>query len=1522
MINCKYRYNGIELGTLEDLYLYLDKNQSLYNNIEDIIFSAELRQTTQVKGINNIKENIKEDFVVNSGFDEDGGFRGEHNEFSPGEFLDNSGEAIINGKRICTPMDREEFKFHKKRQYIKEGKSDSEAQLLADQEVNNWDNIVKFGQIIHRIGISKYIGGSAETAVERKEKFIHQAKDIIGGLMNLSDDFLGNLFDQLTSFYLQTKGYYADSQCFRGINLISKIKDTGTKLFSHIDYAIVDSKGNLHIYNFKVSSQSFVEWGDEKKKKYELDLAFIKQMLSDNGLDIKGITLHNIPVELKFNSNFTEVNSSKIYYDGLKYNSQYDNVARFFIKPNKVQIEELSSEEMDKNRAIFKAIFPSLQVTNENIERSVNEWIKRAPAYGEEQPVTIREINDGEHRYIVTIEGTPHLISDYANKENNKEIKKLLEKHIKSINESLPNKTNEIADAIQHSFDRKLKSLDFSKIKTGRSYLNVKLKKYIEYTTNTINGEEVIEYKWELLDHLADCGILMFRKNDGQIDVVVLSDKNLNQIPKYDYGTNILGGYLTDRDFQWKGTYGNVEAVRGMVMLNSIIPKLPENSKFGQLHVVSQQGMERQYAIEHLSKDYMKDIYKVVKKKNPTLNIKNNFSKVQYVDLFYNLVESFNRIVDSSYSSSNIIKEIVGERFDLSGNSDEEKRAALLSIMESFREQYPDIANDPLLTLKDSDTYQKDLAKFYIQLSQAYLYYSGEYLSYEEELTSMDRYMFTTPTLPNANINIIVSNLQTTVDNISEECDNEFSKHIKPALDEFYKAAGYTSTENFIIGSQNRLFNNLFETDNKGDRILTFKNPYTDNTLKDYERVFLKKALFYFNKYRFRDNDNKNFISPDDPEIPKYIQTHGDYLNVPLKRASKATHRQRISIKDKVDNCKRILRTIIKNNGKNLYDEFVNGLTEDEAEYFRSGIESMRFKDPFNRTDEQRKEYIERHGVNYFETNVEDLLVERLFNSIYTEKINRMLLGTKALLLQMAIMGENSGTEKTFDKEKKFIQDYINLHVFKVPITEKGVAQKLMAFGQVAKYNVSFLNLAGNVIAAARDVENGFMENFIRTASKYMTDISPKNMAKAYAYVVKEGSLDAMKTTLISKLCVRYRLSNTDTARITERLKSNRQGLANWDNVAYSTLRAPDFLNRMSLFIAKAMEDGVLDAWSVVDGELKYNWRKDKRFSLLVNKSNKNNPEYKKQQALYMLCIKEWNRDHPDPEQQLNYADDLPSPYSNQEILAIKQVADNIYGSYDKMTRSMGDFTAVGVFFGMYTTWMNGIWNNWMMKPGKYNVTKMATEQDTDIDGNLLFQDEHGNIYTEIIQEDGTKKYIDEDSGEEKSIKDLVPLLKHVPIPIQGIIYTLRDASIILKNDGLDAAIKYITEDPNTWNSIKQLMITMLLAAFFSSLFKFVLNPAYKDAKSSYKDKNNLEILLTELAYRPLRPATDSLYGIYNVIEYLGEGMDPPIYNVPTKFVADAWKTAFGNKTTEQFITGNFAFARIMKQVADVEAKR
>ena len=53
--------------------------------------------------------------------------------------------------------------------------------------------------------------------------------------------------------------------------------------------------------------------------------------------------------------------------------------------------------------------------------------------------------------------------------------------------------------------------------------------------------------------------------------------------------------------------------------------------------------------------------------------------------------------------------------------------------------------------------------------------------------------------------------------------------------------------------------------------------------------------------------------------------------------------------------------------------------------------------------------YITENGIDYFETNVENLLIDRMFSAIQTEKMNRMLLGTKALLLQLKILGENSG---------------------------------------------------------------------------------------------------------------------------------------------------------------------------------------------------------------------------------------------------------------------------------------------------------------------------------------------------------------------------------------------------------------------------------------------------------------------------------------------------------------------------------
>jgi hypothetical protein len=57
---------------------------------------------------------------------------------------------------------------------------------------------------------------------------------------------------------------------------------------------------------------------------------------------------------------------------------------------------------------------------------------------------------------------------------------------------------------------------------------------------------------------------------------------------------------------------------------------------------------------------------------------------------------------------------------------------------------------------------------------------------------------------------------------------------------------------------------------------------------------------------------------------------------------------------------------------------------------------------------------------------------------------------------------------------------------------------------------------------------------------------------------------------MLSKLQERFRLSNIDLASM-ESLKIGRGGITNYKNWAYSTLRRPDFLNRMTLFVARCM---------------------------------------------------------------------------------------------------------------------------------------------------------------------------------------------------------------------------------------------------------------------------------------------------------------------------------------------------------------
>jgi len=69
----------------------------------------------------------------------------------------------------------------------------------------------------------------------------------------------------------------------------------------------------------------------------------------------------------------------------------------------------------------------------------------------------------------------------------------------------------------------------------------------------------------------------------------------------------------------------------------------------------------------------------------------------------------------------------------------------------------------------------------------------------------------------------------------------------------------------------------------------------------------------------------------------------------------------------------------------------------------------------------------------------------------------------------------------------------------------------------------------------------------------------------------------------------------------------------------------------------------------------------------------------------------------------------------------------------------------------------------------------MKTEVETDENGNQIYMDDNGNFVTRIQNSEGVVTFIDKD-GNEIDGKDLTPVLKNVPVIVQGIWYTLKDA--------------------------------------------------------------------------------------------------------------------------------------------------
>lgn len=1500
-MKCEYTYKTKKYSYSE-LLEEVDKENVQLDSYDAILYSASKKQDVQIGAVSKIKQlsyTLTKDKATL--------IDGEPHYTVVGamplfDFFD-SNAFHADG---YTAFNEEDYIKSVTKKYLEEGYTEEAAAKEAKRIVDSWKKLKEDTVELHKLLTNKHIlnpNVTIETAVEDLYKSVpDKFKD---------RELLENIVKSTRAFNMKLG---KDYERFRNINMITKTKD-GIRLFGHIDLLTIAPDGTVGVYLFKVSTSYSKFWVDEKIEKYKYQLAFLKEMLQQNDVNVKNITLNIVPVYIQYDDN--NENVKKMYIENVRSYSttsqgkyamaKYDRKVAEYITPKVNPVIQDSSESEAEHNC--QLIFPGRGLSQDGFIQSADSYIKQAMD-GMNRNLQIEYVDDENPHYLVTItniNSNPITMKTSTAKKGKayKEIREFVVKYIQELDEDKGYAANTLKNQLVNYFNTgNMPSAKPWHQHVAWSYL----KKYMTSYTE-VDGKK--EYDWELLDNLTDNNILIFRnKKTNTYDYVVISSLDLESGLE---GGNLLCllGYQNSEYIDLEGNFGNVELVRGMTYINSTAKDLPEGAKLGQITVVSP-NLSRQQAVTRninifLQRHYRK-IVELANKKNGKDQIKIHITKEMLSDPTQSILDSYKvAITDNFYLKQRLNSVLEIDNLQKSINQSKACQiAALYTLIESVLSQYPNIVEkNTLERMKSSRSeYERTIANLFEQIIIAFNYLNDYDVKYKVTYNAIDSLFLKAQNVADENIRLITSNMQVTNSAIANEFLDYYQKKVRHQFDSFYQAKGYSKTENYFIGDQVKTFKNLFEYDPEtGSNLLIFKNPYdNNNNLSSEERTLLKHIIFEINNIMSKGKIEETYHTCNNEDFGKYVTENEQARWVPLEKASKAS-----SLK----NVKSFL-TRIQNFWKNgimssqSFDYLVNGIIEEERSMIDQDATStylVRANNPFYRSIPndgsdindirmQRRSMIKKYGADYFETNLENLLVDVAMKQITSMQFNKFLTCTKAILLELDMMSIGNVSQGVKDKEKEYIWNYLKANVLHKPLMGKTM-QRVVGVIHPIKTIVSHMLVGGNVIGAVRDGFEGAQQNFLRSLIKFKTNIDAKNIAKAYAIVTTKQNPNSMSINILNSLCLKYRMSNMDSMQVAERAKTARNGIMNIERAPFYNLRCPDFLNRMTLFVAQCLQDGCWDAFSVNEkGDLMYDARKDKRFAAYLNNDKSDMKAYNTaKSALFSFVImrnKEKPNDVIDPRDIDQVVKKLDSPYTSEQVVRIRSAADNIYGAYDRSMRPMLENHSYGMLFAMFSTWMSGIVANYFASAQESSIM-YKHEQLRDENGNLL--------------------YIDNDGNQTITPTD-APLYRDIPLIVQGIFPTLFTIAKLCRSNGMEFMKEYIKANPHEQANLRKLISDILMMLLMTLLFKGILQPKYKDFKKTMKDRPLLANLVTEIIYKGGSKSYDQYAGPLNVLQFFGENMNPPYYTANIKLINDCMRAIFGDKEWNTVLTGNIALFR------------
>ena len=1449
---------------------------------------------------------------------------------------------------------------------------------LSGDEMETWRKIIEqkwkqqglLGEDIHHcleMFFKKHYGVYNFIKFENdRQGFIDMIKKYTENGDKLDNTVVGEVIDYGYKLLKEIQRVIPDSKNLKGLDFYPELKISGRLneargdgveyLVGSIDLLVVDGKGNSYIFDYKTSPKTYSNYNDAKIRTFMYQFAVYNRLLQRFGFNDSSNKQFVFPIVFE---NYRLVNRDEAIQNPEKAVFTYDHITYdqtgiskdltnsiksddslnahldSFLPPIKLtdvdteKLIERVTEDMDK---LFGGQFQRKSYTNEDIEKLLKD------VKPNEKNIWSYELRGGYSTTPITAKSKPELFA---------KVKDLYQKFETADTRRVDIIRNAIETARQQgidTIDEVLNKISTKRLfdETGKlDYLKTVLKPYFE-------NESWVAVKD---DGAAQFGCLILKnEHTKQIDVIKVSGKNLDRkvvhettsssgkVIKNPRRSNITYNFETDIEEKQNknsgilpGTIGNIESMEALLILNQKKSLFEGGFKIGNIQVVNpftgQGSKAPNWQLEYSYKKLRKHqaIYEGID------NI--NDGSIKFMDLL-DIVESDFQI---ELNKENVNEGFGGDTKEFrsaltvldSAQDNQSKLDAVEKLIEMVRKKYP---QDTVQLQNNSGSKG---ARLYNRLLLAAAELRG--IKFKQQIEKTDKYPIynlkkalkqglsssyidNPGNLDSETLNLLTQLVTEGYQNIRNEMTNYIPK-VREVTEKLKKSKSFGWLAQNTFGNETSIFQSLIQD---RDDDLVMKKISDLNTKEEKE----------FAKYFLRTVNRNRFPGRSELELDE-MEKNGDieYYRIPLAKGSFSSEVAMNGLFKSLVG--RLAKWTPANALKELREKAEGLFTDEEVEQIdNSNSQLFEMNNRFARCDtdeEYRLDIITKKGKEYFEQNLETILLEHIFAYTTKKHLDNIFPMIRAAMVHLKVMGENE-QNRQFTPDLEYAEDYIKATIKNQPIDKNLQQMEMKAFTGKLKQAASYCALAFSPVQAIYQTIQGLWVDIslmIRQpdGTKAFTF---SNFSKAFKIVYADLFPNGDKPTKVQLLNELYGVNDMDMNNYIKNIKSDKGGFFNMYDIAFKFTSRPDYYNRMTILVAQMIHDGTWDAYEVKDGKLVYNDKLDKRFEHFRNNDTSDKAKYDFEKSLYFAIAEQHIKEgavYPDGKEFKLNGDKyvpLPAAHTIQEIESFKALGDLIYGYYSHEKKSLIHYTFIGALFMQMRTYWSGKKNQYLA-PGGVKV-QGKWEHIKNEKGELMYhQVIDGKIRTDL---------------EPVTTNTGAPVVQWKGIWQEGIMVTLstlaqgmydymksHDSYDIFEayRDAVKSKYKNSEELERAFHAnMNQLWYDLTVAFFIGSVVSGMLLGNW--AKELTKRAKEEEDIISGLQASAVNILVMSLRNSAADFNFWNSIMNPAVQWTPFAFETggrifkNVWNTAFGDRTFWGGVTNTFAvtkqFKPLMQNVA------